>query len=615
MIPNRSGFVQGVPPGGLDELDQNVGAATASDRGTLLQELWEAYLTCPWAFACVTAIARTVTASGLVMDWDGDTGEGVKAPVKPAAVLAMERLLAFVNPTQDVRQLCRNIVCDLLVFGDAFVEVVWLGRLPVALYNLDCPTTTPVTDEHGGVSKYVQVTMFGQRAEFKPHQVIHISLDSARPSVYGVSPTHAAQTSIISWLFFAACGKEAARRGLPPNIHADLPGTMADTEVSRWQQQYVTRNIGPQNVGTPVTTKGGGLVKELQTAKITDILEAKKEARDEIVSTYGVPPAKVGIIESGNLGGGTGSDQDKTFLLDTVWPIGELICEKLQFHIAVHGFGVQGWHTAFNRTDYRDDKVIEDIRDQRIRNGTWTINRARADAGEPGVAGGDVPVIIARQDIVAVSDIPAMSKAAIAQRLGPVGAAEPGALGGATGRVTGGGLGKLGSLGKMNQPGETARVVTSYLAARRALETPARVAVTEGSGGRAQAAVFRQLARSFPRDVLGWVKDARWAGPRMVRLSEVETSDRADWAASHDGPMVARLRAKLRRAVADGKHPRPVVLVKTPGNPELIVVDGHHHLLAALEEDREAVWAFTGRVKQGDDAWRSMHAAQKGGNR
>jgi hypothetical protein len=458
-IPNRSGFVAGIPPGGIDEQQGEFGKATGTDRGTLLQELWEAYLACPWAWACVNAIARTVTADGLTTDWDADTGEGEAEPEKPAEVVALERFFAFCNPDQDVKQLCRNVVADLQVFGDALLELVCIGEIPVAIYNLDVPTTYPRADEHGKVNGWKQVTEFGQEAEFEPDEVIHISLDSARPGVFGISPTHAAQTSIMTWMFVAACLKESARRGFPPNIHADHPAGTPDTEVTRWSDQYQTRNIGPQNVGTPITTKGGGKVTELQTAKITDLIAAKNQSRDEIVSDYGVPPAKVGIIEAGNLGGGTGTDQNKSYQLDLIWPISGLIAEKLQFRVAVKGFGVKGWHLRFGRTDYRDDQVIENIRDLRVRNATWTINRSRADAGEPGVEGGDVPVLVARQDVIAVSDIPAMSKATIAGKAGPARGGTP-----ATGGLSG-----LASTGDSGGTAESAaRLVAGFLAARKA---------------------------------------------------------------------------------------------------------------------------------------------------
>lgn len=421
-VPDREGYEYGIPPGGLTEYRQGLGQATQTDRRSLMKELYDAYITCPWSWACVNAIARTVTAGGLVMDWDGDDNEGDKAvPDKPAEVVALERLFAYCNPKDDIRQLTRKIIIDLLVFGDAFVEVVWVGNLPVSLYNLDSPSMIPLTDEHGTISGYVQLTDYGQRAEFEPREVIHIGLDAPRGGPWGVSPTQAALLPITQWLFSAATGKEMFRKGLPPNVHVDFPPGMPQAEINKWFAQYMQQNVGPRNMGRPLGTRGGAHVTELQTGKVNEVVLYKDQARDEIISTYGVPPSKVGIIESGHLGGGTGESQDKTYQIDTCDPIAALVLEKINFHITRNGFGITDWHAKFDDVDYRSSQVIETIRDMRLRNGSWTLNRYRATIGEPPVPGGDDAVLVDRQNLVLWSDMAAMSKAVVSKTAAPPG--------------------------------------------------------------------------------------------------------------------------------------------------------------------------------------------------
>lgn len=417
-LPERSGFEYGISPGGLTESNQGIGAATQSDRRSMLNQLYEAYLACPWSWASVNAIARTITAGGLVTDWDNDNGEDDEdQPDKPQQVLLLERMLAYCNPRENVRQILRGVITDLLVFGDAFIEVVWLGQQPVALYSLDCPSMLPIADEHGTITSYVQVTELGQRATFEPRDVIHISLDSPRSGVFGVSPTQAAMLPIVSWLFSAATSKEIFRKGCPPVLHVDHPAGASPSDINRWNAQYQQRNIGPRNIGNPINTKGGAGVNELSQSRTMDYLQFLNQKRDEIIAAYGVPPSKVGIIESGNLGGGTGEAQDRTFMVNTCQPLAELVLEALNFHLAKNGFGVEGWKLKFRDVDMRDSKTVEDIRDMRIRNGEWTLNRARADIGEPPVDGGDQPVLIDRTNLVKWADMDAASKAFIANRL------------------------------------------------------------------------------------------------------------------------------------------------------------------------------------------------------
>lgn len=414
-LPSRSGFEFGVGPMGLDEHTQGIGSGVGTDRRSLLNQLYDAYLACPWSWACAQVIARTITAGGLVAGWDRDAGEGNEAaPEKPPELVACEQMLAYCNPSEDIRQILRGVVTDLLVFGDAYLEVVWLAGYPVALYSLDCPSMMPLADDHGVVTGYVQLTELGQRATFEPHEVIHIALDSPRSGVFGVSPTQALMLPITSWLFTAATVKEIFRKGNPPNLHADFPAGMRTADVERWVAQYAVRNIGPRNIGRPVVTIGGASVNELQQGKISEYLAALDQRRDEIVAGYGVPPRKVGVMEPGSLGGaGVEEGQDRTFHINTCQPLAETVLEKINYALLRRGFGVTGWRLRFDEVDWRDSKVVEDIRDQRLRNGSWSLNRYRAVIGEPPVDGGDDPVLVERQIVIRWSDVPALSAATV----------------------------------------------------------------------------------------------------------------------------------------------------------------------------------------------------------
>jgi hypothetical protein len=281
----------------------------------------------------------------------------------------------------------------------------------------------PASNEHGTITQYVQVTEWGQRAVFEPNEVIHIGMDAPRSGVFGVSPTQAAMLPITAWLHAAATGKEMMRKGLPPLLHVDFPQGHSEPDQRKWLARFAQRNIGPRNIGTPIATVGGGKIVELASGRVADVESYLDQKRDEILSVFGVPPAKAGVIESGNLGGGTGDAQDKTFKVNTCQPIAELILEKLNYAIARVGFGITDWHAKFRDIDYRDSTIIETIRDMRLRNGSWTQNRLRSEIGEPPVPGGDDAVLIDRQNLVLWADMSDMSKATVAGKGAPAAAA------------------------------------------------------------------------------------------------------------------------------------------------------------------------------------------------
>lgn len=410
----RTGYEYGAP---LLPTGTRNAAAYSQERQQILQQLYQAYLTCPWVSAPIDLIARTVTAGGLQVVSDATT-DG-KIPPDTAEVTRLKRLLRYTNPREDIVQLLRSAVIDLNLFGDAYIEIVSLLGEPVALYTLDATTMTVVADEHGEVTGYVQQVdgLGGTRyAEFTPDQVIHISLDAPRGGSYGVGPAQKALLPVTAWLFTEATIKECFRRGDPPRLHVDLAKSQ-DTEVQRWREQYMVYNLGPKAVGTPVITTGGGLVQVLDPRKVTDYLDASRQLRDEIISCFGVPPSKLGIIETGNLGGGTGESQDKTLRINTVTPIANLVLEKMTFHLMREGFGITDSHLEFGEIDYRDSKTVEDIRDMRLRNGSIVLNRYRDEIGEPPVEGGDDPILVDRQNFVLWRDMDSMSKAGVAAKL------------------------------------------------------------------------------------------------------------------------------------------------------------------------------------------------------
>ena len=404
--PPPAGFAHGIPVGGTTEYNQGITTSADNDRRSMLEQLYQAYLTCPWASASVDTIARTITAGGLDVVWDGDA-ENV--PDAPPQVVALQALFGFVNPNEDIRQLMRGVITDLLVFGDAYIECVWVGNTIAALYSLDAPSMNILADEHGVISSYVQITDNGQRASFEPREVIHISLDTPRSGINGVSPTQKNLLPITVWLFTAATLKEVMRKGDPANLHVDMPAEQSEDEIKRWRAQYMVRNLGSRNIGTPVTTRGGATVKELKAYAVEHYITVLDQKRDEILSGYGVPPAKVGVIESGNLGGGTGTSQDRTFKVNTCGPTGELVTEKFDFHLGGAFAIPEGWKIKFGEVDWRDDETVDKISSQRVRDGRWSLNRARAEIGEPPVDGGDDPVLVLSREVVIWDDIASMS--------------------------------------------------------------------------------------------------------------------------------------------------------------------------------------------------------------
>lgn len=115
---------------------------------------------------------------------------------------------------------------------------------------------------------------------------------------------------------------------------------------------------------------------------------------------------------------------------------------------------------------------------------------------------------------------------------------------------------------------------------------------------------FEQAAENYPDTALAWMHHAQWKGPTKVPIDHVEMDDK--WSSGADPAHVQ----DFVKLIQSGKKLKPVILVKSPDNDHLQLVDGHHRFLAAAETSTP-VRAFIGTVESENGAWETMHEFQK----
>jgi len=83
-------------------------------------------------------------------------------------------------------QLLLNIVRNMLVYGDAYVEKIFKGRKIIGLQLLPPTTMKVVRTEHGKLLGYKQ-SSYGKKISFKPNQIVHFKHSPLGSSAYGIS--------------------------------------------------------------------------------------------------------------------------------------------------------------------------------------------------------------------------------------------------------------------------------------------------------------------------------------------------------------------------------------------------------------------------------------------
>lgn len=111
--------------------------------------------------------------------------------------------------------------------------------------------------------------------------------------------------------------------------------------------------------------------------------------RHIIISGYGVPPQKAGIIETANLGSGSGDSQDRDFD-DTLAGNAILVEDAFNCVLGNNGFDEL---LEYNEIKTQDPKVRSEIELNFINAGIMSINEVRAGYDLPPVPGGDMPKV------------------------------------------------------------------------------------------------------------------------------------------------------------------------------------------------------------------------------
>jgi len=124
----------------------------------------------------------------------------------------------------------------------------------------------------------------------------------------------------------------------------------------------------------------------------------------------------------------------------------------------------------------------------------------------------------------------------------------------------------------------------------------------------AREQVYKQLSRRFPPDAIAWVKTVRWDPAAKIDLDEFDTSDRSDWAAASEPKQVEREVSKWQDGTA-----APAVAIRIGASPQLIIVDGHHRLMAREHMHKRRMLTWVGYVPNNTGPWMETHLSQFGG--
>jgi HK97 family phage portal protein len=384
---------------------ESLGLATSERRSGLMSDydrkdtLYQAYRGNVWISSAINVIAKRITSGGYVIEKvkQDDADNDVERT-------AIETLLLTVNDDEDFLQLCRATIVDLCIFGEAYWEVLYKGGKPYQLHKVDCISMGYELDMHGTIISYQQT--MGRSMDtvsFQPQEIIRWWFPDPRSGKKALSPIESILGPVDADGKMSDWTRQFFKKGARPAFWVELAEDSDPDDAQRFIKWFKENYTGMMNAHVPPVMYNGGQLHEFSASSVDmDFIEGRKMNREEVLAGFLVPPASVGIIESGNIGGGTGESQDKSLQYNACDPIKQMFFEKFNDRITKKGFGITRYKVSTRYADYRGDDMISMVQDRRIRNGSLTIDEVREEIGRTPVLGGNINVIATGKEVTPV---------------------------------------------------------------------------------------------------------------------------------------------------------------------------------------------------------------------
>ena len=248
----------------------------------------------PVGFRCVKMIAEAAAALPLVLQ-DAE---------QRFAVHPVLSLIKMPNPAQGRAELFEALYGQLLLTGNAYVEAVGAGGVPVELHVLRSDRMSVVPGADGWPVGY-EYAVAGRKHRFDVSDgapcICHIKSFHPQDDHYGLSPLQAAAQAVdvhnaASRWSKALLDNAARPSGAIVYKGAEGQGALSSDQYDRLVSEMEAHHQGARNAGRPMLLEGGLDWKPMGfSPSDMEFQKTKESAAREIALAFGVPPMLLGI--------------------------------------------------------------------------------------------------------------------------------------------------------------------------------------------------------------------------------------------------------------------------------------------------------------------------------
>lgn len=298
------------------------------------------------------------------------------------------------------------VYLHLIIFGNAFMYVVpKRNGKPSRLKTLMPWTINVKADKHGDVTGYFQndPDKPDKLIKYKPHEIIHFRLFNPKDKLYGLSLYEPLKAIVLTDILAENFNRQFFKNGATTGTVFVFNGA-TEEQLSRMKKYIHEKFVGSENAHLPLVIDGDVQVHNTSPSmQDMGFEEGRSSIRAQILAVLGVPPAKLGYMETANRS--NSKEQDKTFRTETILPLQNLVERGLSDQFIRDVLGVDSILFNHSDADVRDRQEQMDLWKSAVQNGLMTINEVRKLMGYSEMDGGDIAFIMSPTGAVPVVDM------------------------------------------------------------------------------------------------------------------------------------------------------------------------------------------------------------------
>ncbi|MEJ2673061.1 MAG: phage portal protein [Deltaproteobacteria bacterium] len=278
-------------------------------------ELKEPYKQHVWVYACINAIAQSISSVPLLFK------TGTRKDPKIVESHPLVNLFETPNPLMSGSQLIEATFIYLGLTGEAFfiVERDHARQVPKEIWVCHPGRFTEAVDAKTGLIAGWVYSKGVKKIPFQPHEVIFFRYFNPYHDYRGLAPLQAARAGVNQDFWASKYNEAFFKNSAQPGGVLETAGNLSDEEYQRVKAQWQDRHQGASKAHAIALLEGGLSYKQTGLSqKDMDFLEQRKWNREEIMAAFKVPKPELGLYDDVNFA--TSKTQRKLFWENTLLP-------------------------------------------------------------------------------------------------------------------------------------------------------------------------------------------------------------------------------------------------------------------------------------------------------